>query len=136
MTAAWKQDYPNIRNYYVYPSLAAAVRMGPKDDEIREAQRTLPRSIPTCGDVHHRRRLRTCRPRVRAISTWPAMQIRGVHEPAGRTGQLRAETRKRGHRARPQAAWFTSAAKNEVALDFGQPVVWKDEAKLASIWMA
>ena len=26
-------------------------------------------------------------------------------------------------------AWFTSAAKNEIALDFGQPMMWKDEMK-------
>jgi len=26
-------------------------------------------------------------------------------------------------------AWFTSAAKDEVALDFGQPMTWRDEMK-------
>jgi len=26
-------------------------------------------------------------------------------------------------------AWFTSAAKDEIALDFGQPMTWKDEMK-------
>ena len=26
-------------------------------------------------------------------------------------------------------AWFTSAAKDEIALDFGQPMAWKDEVK-------
>ena len=42
MTAAWKQDYPNIRNYFVYQVWPLPCGMGPKDDQIREAQRTLP----------------------------------------------------------------------------------------------
>jgi hypothetical protein len=42
MSAAWKQDYPNIRNYYVFQVWPLPCSMGPKDDQIREAQRTLP----------------------------------------------------------------------------------------------
>ena len=42
MSAAWKQDYPNIRHYYVFQVWPLPCSMGPKDDQIREAQRTLP----------------------------------------------------------------------------------------------
>ena len=43
MAAAWKQDYPNIQHYYVFQVWPLPCSMGPKDDQIREAQRTLPR---------------------------------------------------------------------------------------------
>ncbi len=43
MSACWKQDYPNIRNYYVFQVWPLPCSMGPKGAGIREAQRTLPR---------------------------------------------------------------------------------------------
>ncbi|MDA0991504.1 MAG: DUF2341 domain-containing protein, partial [Verrucomicrobia bacterium] len=42
LSAAWKQDYPNIQNYYVFQVWPLPCSMGPKDDELREAQRSLP----------------------------------------------------------------------------------------------
>ena len=64
MSAAWKQDYPNIRHYYVFQVWPLPCSMGPKDDQIREAQRTLPalysnlRVMSTVGVV-----CRACRSR-------------------------------------------------------------------------
>ena len=43
MSAAWKQDYPNLLHYYVYQVWPLPCGMGPKGDQVREAQRTLPR---------------------------------------------------------------------------------------------
>ena len=51
--AAWKGDYPNIQHYYVFQVWPAPCNMGPKDDQIREAQRTLPRLFSNLRvDVH------------------------------------------------------------------------------------
>ncbi|MCX6927285.1 MAG: DUF2341 domain-containing protein, partial [Verrucomicrobia bacterium] len=43
MAAASKQDYPNIQHYYVYQVWPLPCAMGPTGDQLREAQRTLPR---------------------------------------------------------------------------------------------
>jgi len=43
MSAAWKQDFPNIQHYIIYQVMPKPCSMGPKGDQLREAQRTLPR---------------------------------------------------------------------------------------------
>ena len=42
MSAAWKQVCPNLRNYFIYQVWPMPCGMGPKDDQLREVQRTLP----------------------------------------------------------------------------------------------
>ncbi|MDA0765783.1 MAG: DUF2341 domain-containing protein [Verrucomicrobia bacterium] len=42
MSAAWKQDFPNIRNYYVFQIWPAACGDTSRNDQLREVQRTLP----------------------------------------------------------------------------------------------
>jgi len=42
MSAAWKQDFPNIQHYYVFQIWPGACILG-DDNMIREMQRTLPR---------------------------------------------------------------------------------------------
>ncbi len=130
MAAAWKQDYPNIKDYYVFQVWPLPCCMGPKDDYIREAQRTLPNLFSN----------------LRVMST-----IGAAGEHAGR-GACHFDLADYGKFARfmsplveqdnyalvPQQAvtapnlkkaWFTRAAHDELALDFGQPMAWKDEAK-------
>lgn len=44
MSAAWKQDFPNVQRYYVYQIFPNACSMGNGNgDMLREVQRTLPR---------------------------------------------------------------------------------------------
>jgi len=130
MAAAWKTDYPNIQHYYVYQVWPAPCAMGPKDDGIREAQRTLSR----------------------LFSNLRVMSLIGAAGPHAGRGSCHFELEVYGwfaHFMSPlvemdnyglspkqevtapdlKRAWFTSAAKDEIALDFGQPVVWKDEIK-------
>ena len=42
MSAAWKQDCPNIRNYFIYQVYPRPCAMGPMGDQLREVQRELP----------------------------------------------------------------------------------------------
>ncbi|MEI7954989.1 MAG: sialate O-acetylesterase [Verrucomicrobiota bacterium] len=42
LSAAWKQDYPNLRNYYIYQIWPAACGDTSANDMLRETQRTLP----------------------------------------------------------------------------------------------
>ncbi|MCX6878595.1 MAG: DUF2341 domain-containing protein [Verrucomicrobia bacterium] len=59
MSAAWKQDFPNIRKYYIFqiwPAACGSMSNG-SDDKLREKQRTLPylysnmRAMSTLGIV-------------------------------------------------------------------------------------
>jgi hypothetical protein len=43
MSAAWKQDFPNLLNYYVFQIWPAACGDTSRNDQLREVQRTLPR---------------------------------------------------------------------------------------------
>jgi len=42
MSAAWKQDFPNLQRYIIYQVMPAPCSMGPKGDQLRDVQRTLP----------------------------------------------------------------------------------------------
>jgi len=42
MSAAWKQDFPNIQNYYIFQIWPAACGDTSRNDQLREVQRTLP----------------------------------------------------------------------------------------------
>jgi alpha-L-fucosidase len=130
MAAAWKQDYPNIKNYYVYQIWPLPCGMGPKDDFIREAQRTLPslfsnlRVMSTVGAASEHAGRGSCHFDLVGYAKFAAFMSPLVEQDAyGLVPQqpITAPNLKR--------AWFTSAKRDEIALDFGQPVVWKDELK-------
>ena len=105
MAAAWKQDYPNIKHYYVFQVWPLPCCMGPKDDYIREAQRTLPGSVlQFARHVHHRRGRRACRPRMvpfrsgRLCGSSPRFMSPLVEQDNYGPGPAAG-----GHRAEPQA---------------------------------
>ncbi len=130
MAAAWKQDYPNIKNYYVYQVWPLPCSMGPKDDQIREAQRTLPtlfsnlRVMSTIGAASEHAGRGSCHFDLAGYAKFAEFLCPLVEQdnyglkPAQ---PITAPNLKR--------AWFTTAAKDEIALDFGQPMVWNDEAR-------
>ncbi|MFK7909861.1 MAG: sialate O-acetylesterase [Akkermansiaceae bacterium] len=43
MSVAWKEDYPNIQGYIIFQVNPRPCSIGPKGDQVREVQRTLPR---------------------------------------------------------------------------------------------
>ncbi|MEI6605588.1 MAG: DUF2341 domain-containing protein [Verrucomicrobiota bacterium] len=130
MTAAWKQDYPNIRNYYVYQVWPLPCSMGPKDDGIREAQRTLPklfsnlRVMSTIGAASEHAGRGACHfdlAGYKKFADFMSPLVEQDHYGLKPNQPVTAPNLKR--------AWFTTTAKDEIALDFGQPMVWTDEAK-------
>ncbi len=130
MAAAWKTDYPNLRHYYVFQVWPLPCSMGPKDDGIREAQRTLPalfsnlRVMSTIGIAGPHAGRGSCHFDMDGYAAFAMFMSPLVEQDIyGFKPQqpVTAPSLKR--------AWFTSAAKDEIALDFGQPMTWKDEMK-------
>ena len=126
MSAAWKADMPNIRHYYIYQIWPNACAMGGRDgsgDRLREAQRTLPRLYSNMS----------------ILSTLGIRPPGGCHYPLegwselARTIQPLIERDFYGQQPADsitppdlRSARYTSAAQDEIALEFDQPVVWQD----------
>jgi len=130
MSAAWKQDYPNIQHYYVFQVWPLPCSMGPKDDQIREAQRTLPnlysnlRSMSTVGAASEHAGRGSCHFDLEGYAQFARFMSPLVEQDNYGLVPQQAITAPNLKRA-----WFTNAAKDEIALDFGQPMTWKDEIK-------
>ena len=125
ISAAWKQDFPNLRNYYFFQIWPAACGDTTRNDQLREVQRTLPRLYSN----------------MKMMSTHGIMPGSSCHyEPAGYqvfsdligplveqdvygvnpTAKLTAPNL--------QQAYFTTPAKTEIALVFDQNVAWNPGA--------
>jgi hypothetical protein len=125
ISAAWKQDFPNLRNYYFFQIWPAACGDTSRNDQLREVQRTLPRLYSN----------------MKIMSTHGIVPGSGCHyEPAGYQvfsdliGPLVAQdvygVMPAAKLTAPnlQQAYFTTAAKNEIALVFDQNVAWNTGA--------
>jgi hypothetical protein len=125
ISAAWKQDFPNLRNYYLFQIWPAACGETSRNDQLREAQRTLPLLYSN----------------MKIMSTHGIVPGSGCHyEPAGYqvfsdligplveqdvyglnpTAKLTAPNLQR--------AYFTTPAKTEITLVFDQNVNWNVNA--------
>jgi len=121
MSAAWKQDFPNIRNYYVFQIWPAACGDVSRNDQLREVQRSLSRLYSN----------------MRVMSTLGIVPGSSCHYGAAGyqvfsdlIGPL-VEVDHYGYvPAAPvtapdlKRAYFTTATNNEVTLDFGQNMAW------------
>jgi hypothetical protein len=124
MSAAWKQDYPNIQNYYVFQIFPNACSMGNGNgDMLREVQRTLPQLYSNL-DV---------------IATLGVDPPGGCHYPLigwAKFADLVQPLMERDFDGRRfeqsitspsfKQARFTTTANDEIAIQFDQPVVWDD----------
>ena len=124
MSAAWKEDFPNLRHYYIFQIWPNSCSMGNgHGDMLREVQWTLPRLyshmdiMPTLGikppgGCHY------------PLTGWAEfarlMQPLIERDFYGKvpTTSITAPNLKK--------AYYTSAAKDAIALEFDQPVVWVD----------
>ena len=122
MSAAWKQDFPNIRHYYVFQIWPGACSMG-DGNMIREMQRTLPRLysnmdvMPTLGI----RPAGTCHYPLAGWAEFATlMQPLIERDIYGKkfAATITAPDLKR--------ASYASEAKDTITLEFDQPVVWLD----------
>ncbi len=125
ISAAWKQDFPNILNYYVFQIWPGACGDTSRNDQLREVQRTLSRlysnlevmsthGIVPGSSCHYE--LAGYQKFSDLLGPLIAQDHYGV-DPAGAI--TAADLRK---------AYFTTATQNEIALEFGQNVAWNPGA--------
>ncbi|MEI6675705.1 MAG: DUF2341 domain-containing protein [Verrucomicrobiota bacterium] len=125
MSAAWKQDMPNLQHYYLYQIWPNACSQGGtlQSDRLRDVQRCLPRLYAHMS----------------VMSTLGIKPEGGCHYPAAgyaEMARLMIPLVERDNYGRVFAqsvtsadlrrASYTSASKDEIALEFDQPVAWID----------
>ena len=125
MSAAWKQDFPNVQHYYVFQIWPNSCSMGGRDgsgDMLREKQRTLPQLYS----------------RMSIMSTLGVRPPGGCHFPLlgwAEFARLIQPLIERDNYGKVPAASTTppnlrhasyAGARDTIALEFDQPVVWAD----------
>ena len=131
LSAAWKQDFPNIQHYYVFQVWPLPCSMGPKDDELRNVQRTLPslysnlRTMSTLGILSGSSGRGLCHYDLEGYA-----QIAHLITPLVSQDNYGLKAQQDMSSPNIRRAWFTSAAKDEIALDFGQAMKWTNRCKI------
>ena len=124
MSAAWKQDFPNVKNYYVFQIWPNSCSMGGNKgsgDMLREKQRTLPYLFSNMS----------------ILSTLGVKPPGGCHYPLegwaefARMVQPIIERDHYGFKptkpiTAPNLRKATYATKDTISLEFDQPVVWSE----------
>ena len=122
LAAAWKRDYPNVQQYYAFQIWPKSCAMGVdgSDNRLREVQRTLPRLFSNLS----------------VISTLGVKPPGGCHFPAAGYAKfaeflqpmiqhhLYGAPRSPFDSPNLQRARFTTAERDEVLLEFDQPMRW------------
>lgn len=132
MAAAWKQDYPNLQHYYVFQVWPLPCMMGPKDDYLREVQRTLPhlfshlRVMSTLGIEGKDTGRGLCHYDLDGYA-----QMARLISPLIEEDNYGLKPAHESDAPNLRKAWFSSSARDEITLDFGQPVLWKPEAAVS-----
>jgi len=126
MAASWKQDFPNVKNYYVFQIWPNSCGMGGSigsGDMLREKQRTLPYLFSNMS----------------ILSTLGVRPPGGCHYPLEGWAEFARMVQpiiERDHYGvKPtniltapnlKHAYFTGDKKDVIALEFDQPVVWSE----------
>ena len=125
MSAAWKQDYPNIQHYYIFQIWPKACSMGinGSDNMLREMQRTLPSYFSNMG----------------IMSTLGIKPPGGCHYPVAgyaEIARLICSLVERDNYGRVftnaitppnlKKAYYTSDKQDEIVLEFDQNMAWTD----------
>ncbi len=126
MAAGWKTDYPNVQHYYAFQIWPKACAMGVNgsDNRLREVQRNLPTLF---SNLH-------------VMSTLGIQPPGGCHFPLegyAEFARLVGPLVERDHYGKVPTAsitapnlkrtYFTSDTKDELVLEFDQPVKWEDK---------
>ncbi|MBL8820239.1 MAG: DUF2341 domain-containing protein [Planctomyces sp.] len=128
LAAAWKGDFPNVSNFYVFQIWPRACAMGSQgsDNRLREVQRTLPRyfsnlsviatlGIKPPGGCHfpaegYREFAKLLLPHIQY-----QIYHRFLSHPITHPDLVRAQ--------------FSSENRDEILLEFDSPVNWRDESR-------
>jgi len=122
MSAAWKQDFPNIQHYYVFQIWPGACSMG-DGNMIREMQRTLTRlfsnldTMPTLGikppgTCHY------------PLAGWA--EFATLMQPLIERDVYGKKFPQSITAPNLKKATYASTAKDTITLEFDQPVIWLD----------
>jgi hypothetical protein len=126
MSAAWKQDFPNIQHYYIFQIWPNSCSMGGKTgggDMIREKQRTLPRLFSNM-DCMSTLGIKPAGPCHYPLAGWSEF-ARLMQPLIERDNYGKAPTASITAPNLKQAS-FAGGSKDTIALEFDQPVVWND----------
>ena len=133
LASAWKEDYPNIRHYYTFQIWPRACAMGinGSDNRLREVQRKLPAQFSN----------------LRIMSTLGIKPADGCHFPTAGYAEFArligplVERDQYGETpaasitaADLQRVYFTGAKKDEVVMEFDQPMKW-DNALVSQFYL-
>jgi len=124
LAASWKSDYPNLQHYYIFQIWPKACAMGinGSDNRLREVQRTLPELFSNLS----------------VMSTLGIKPPGGCHFPAAGYAefarflhpmmQSQLYDRKVASCSPPnlKRAFFTTAQRNELVLEFDSEIKWSD----------
>jgi hypothetical protein len=125
LAASWKLDYPNIQHYYIFQIWPRSCSMGVNgsDNMLREVQRTLPSCFSNMG----------------VLSTLGIKPPGPAHYPAAgyaEIARLICPLVERDNYGKVfsasitppdlKKAYYTSGRKDEIALEFDQPIVWNN----------
>jgi autotransporter-associated beta strand protein len=129
MTAAWKQDFPNIQRYIIFQIQPKACGLGPKGDQMREVLRTLPRlfsnmsilsTVGVDSSLGHDGCHYTPTGYQYIANTLVAPLVRRDFYNESPANAVAAPNLKR--------AYYTNATRNQIALEFDQPTQWNSFA--------
>jgi len=125
MSASWKQDYPNIRHYYIFQiwPKACAGGVNGSDNMLREVQRTLP-SLYSNMSVMSTLGIKppgTCHYPPEGYAVMAHLICPLVERDNYGKVFSRPITP-----ANLKKAYYTSAKQDEIALEFDQNMVWTD----------
>ena len=131
MAAAWKQDFPNIQRYIIWQVMPAPCAMGPKGDQLRDVLRHLPSMFS----------------KMHILDTLGMAGYEGCHfNPTGYqnfanlTAPLVGQDFYGVVPGMPvtapilQRAYYTTAARTEIALQFDQNMSW-NSFSTANYWL-
>ena len=124
MSVAWKQDMPNIRHYYVFQIWPNGCGQGGgHGDMLREVQRTLPRLYSNM-DVMSTLGIKPPGPCHYPLVGWSEF-VRLI-QPLVERDTYGRKVQEPITAPDLQQAYYTSPAKDAIALEFDQPVMWLD----------
>jgi hypothetical protein len=126
MSAGWKQDFPNVKHYYIFQIWPNSCSMGGRNgsgDRLREKQRTLPQLYSNMS-IMSTLGIRPPGPCHFPLTGWAefARLIQPLIE-RDNYGKTPAASITPPNLRR---AYFIGPVKDTIALEFDQPVVWTD----------
>ena len=124
LSAAWKQDLPNIRHYYIYQIWPNSCSMGNgHGDMMREVQRTLPRLYSNM-DVMSTLGITPAGPCHYPLAGWS--EFARLIQPLIERDMYGIKAAESITAPNLRKAGYATAVKDTITVEFDQPVVWLD----------